>query len=304
MPVIPTLPAFGVVPSPATTYPIRTVAGVDVVDLPGRLFVMGGPVDTDAPAHWVQVSGFSMGRTPVTAGLYNTIDGTREVAEGRQSHPMVEVSALEGDRFIVEFNKRHGTQFGSPTEAEWEYAARGGEVNLRERMEGEGIKVADFVDWAKGRFENFFAHCLGSTIYGDPAGDDFQRVLKSAATVYGYCVYGHPEGLDGEKVWYNKGGITSVTDEAAVKRASRSGLIDLIGNVWEWVADRYDENAYHTLSPIDPVSMTGENRVYRGGSGFNSNPDLMRAVCRLNGHPDYRDIVLGFRLALPASQAS
>ena len=306
MPVIPNLGTLGTlaaVPQAAMNYPVRNVAGIDVVDLAGGLFVMGGPGLNDAPAHWTRVSPFAMGRRPVTGGDFGPIMG-RDVTEEIKGHPVVHVSALEADQFIAEFNKRNGTQFGSPTEAEWEYAARGEVVDLRARMGAEGIKEADFADWVEGRFENIFAHCLGSTIYADPMRKDFQAVLKSAARIYGYSVFGHPEGLDGGKVWYNKDQITSVTDEAAERRASSFNLIDMIGNVLEWVADRYDENAYSTLSPIDPVSEKEKSRVYRGGSGFDDDPVDLRAAYRDGDHPGDRDYNLGFRVALAGPQDS
>jgi|GEM_PF-2270550 len=310
MVLIPTLPSLVAVPQPMASYPVRNVAGIDGIDLPGGLFVMGGPGFDNAPAHWVRVSRLWMARTPATNGLVGPILG-REVQKGTEGLPIVEVSALEVDRVIAKYNEQHGTQLGSPTEAEWEYAARGKIVHLRDRMEAEGIREGDFVDWAKGRVENLFAHCLGSTIYADPKEEAFQAVLHSSARIYGYCVFGHPEGLDGGKVWYNKGGITSVTGEAAEKRASSFNLIDMIGNVWEWVADRfsredqrYGAQAYHTLSPIDPVNQNGEYRVYRGGSGFNRNSDSLRAAYRYVNHPDGRDLNFGFRVALAGPQDS
>ena len=231
MPVVPNLGSLVAVPQAAINYPARNVAGIDVVDLPGGLFVIGGPCLADAPAHWTRVSPFAMARRPVTLGGFGPIMG-REVTEETKGHPVVMVSALEADQFIAEFNKRNGTQFGSPTEAEWENAARGEVVDLRAIMEAEGIRESDFADWANGRFENLFAHCLGSTIYADPTREDFQAVLRSAARIYGYNVFGHPEGLDGGKVWYNKDRTASVTDEAAERRANSFNLIDMIGNVW------------------------------------------------------------------------
>lgn len=296
MPVIPTLESL--VPRPAAmNYPVRTVAGVDVVDLPPRLFVMGGPGLDDAPAHWVRVSGFSIARTPVNRALYDSI-ADEWVREDTKDYPVVGVSAPDADRFIAEFNRRNGTRFTSPTEAEWEYAARGEVVDLRDYMEINGISEANFDYWAEGRFENLFAHSLGSTIYANPRREDFQKVLKSAARIYGYCVFGHPEGLNCGKVWWDRCMITRITGDEAEKRANSFNLIDMIGNVWEWVADRYDENAYRTLSPIDPISKNGRFRVRRVGSAYNFGPQRFRAACRDYVHDGGSNENIGFRMAL------
>ena len=78
----------------------------------------------------------------------------------------------------------------------------------------------------------------------------------------------------------------------------------MIGNVWEWVADRYDENAYHTLPPIDPVNRNGKLRVLRGGSWINDYSKYLRVAYRDGDNPDDCGNVVGFRVGASAPQDS
>ena len=80
------------------------------------------------------------------------------------------------------------------------------------------------------------------------------------------------------------------------------GARDLAGNVWEWVADRYDA-AYYRRSPArDPTGpAAGARRVVRGGACC-SMFGLPRASNRLAFPPDYRDVDLGFRCARGAER--
>lgn len=60
------------------------------------------------------------------------------------------------------------------------------------------------------------------------------------------------------------------------------GALDMVGNVWEWAADWYDEKK--------------NARVVRGGSWY-SRPQHARASARLGYEPGSRDDVVGFRCA-------
>lgn len=112
----------------------------DMVWVEGGTFTMGCndvpkgvklTYEASRPEHRVTVGGFYIGRYEVTQGLWWAVTGERPSkfsAPGstRDSLPVESVSWDEAQRFVLRLSQLTGLRFRLPTEAEWEYAARGG----------------------------------------------------------------------------------------------------------------------------------------------------------------------------------
>ena len=115
-----------------------TVNGVSfqMVAVEGGTYTMGvdstavesGMANVDElPAHEVTVSPFSIGQTEVTQELWQAVMGTNPSSfTGDLQRPVEQVSWDDCQEFIARLNAITGKNFRLPTEAEWEYAARGG----------------------------------------------------------------------------------------------------------------------------------------------------------------------------------
>lgn len=92
----------------------------------GGTFRMGSIDSDEKPVHSVTLNSYYIGETEVTQALWQAVMGSNPSYFKGDNLPMEQVSWNDCQEFIRKLNQKTGKQFRLPTEAEWEYAARGG----------------------------------------------------------------------------------------------------------------------------------------------------------------------------------
>ena len=122
-----------------------TVNGVsfDMIMVEGGSFTMGATPEQgsnaysdEKPAHQVTLSDYYIGETEVTQKLWVAVMGNNPSGYNGDSNPVNSVTWNDCQEFIGKLNSLTGLTFRLPTEAEWEYAARGGNQSKRYKYSG------------------------------------------------------------------------------------------------------------------------------------------------------------------------
>lgn len=260
-----------------------------MVMLPAGSFVMGSS-DTDIfaepdeqPAHRVQVTApFAIGKYEITRAQYAAFvketgrshaPGCNSTRSGRflnnpkanwqnpgfqqqDSEPVVCVSWDDAQAFVAWLGRKTGKQYRLPSEAEWEYAARGGTSSSRYWGDGSAANACKYASVADSAFKS-----MARGMPSFPCNDGYAHTAP----------------------------VGRFTPNAY-------GLHDMLGNVWEWVEDCWNQG-YAGASAQAEARATGtcDIRVFRGGA-WNSKPASVRATYRDRDTKDERHENLGFRV--------
>ena len=224
---------------------LREVSG-EMARVEGGTFAMGCTPEQvncgvdESPVREVRVESFEIGRYEVTQALWVAVMGENPSAFGGCLRCPVETVGWDDVQVFLQRLNAAGERYRLPSEAEWEYAARGGQL-------GRGHPHAGSADWTA-------------------------------------------------VAWYyeNSG---NRTQPVGSRQANELGLLDMSGNVREWVQDCW--HVSYDDAPDDGRAWEEGDcgrRVIRGGS-WDGKPGDVRTASRVWYTTDFRNNNLGFRIA-------
>ena len=111
----------------------------------GATAEMSAPFSDEKPTHQVTLSSYAIGETEVTQALWQAVMGNNPSRFEGDDLPVEMVSWDDCQTFINKLNNLTGQRFRLPTEAEWEFAARGG--NRSNHTQYSGSSRLDDVAW-------------------------------------------------------------------------------------------------------------------------------------------------------------
>ncbi|MDD5977618.1 MAG: formylglycine-generating enzyme family protein [Bacteroidales bacterium] len=137
----------------------------EMVYVEGGTFDMGATTeqgsdawDNEKPVHSVTLSDYYIGKCEVTQELWEAVMGSNPSRFKGAQKPVEKVSWNDCQEFVSMLNSLTGRTFRLPTEAEWEYAARGGNQSRHYKYSGGSIaNVAWYHDNSRGK-----THAVGT----------------------------------------------------------------------------------------------------------------------------------------------
>lgn len=194
--------------SPESGETVFSVNGVEfeMVHVEGGSFDMGLEGNSFVPLHRVTLSSYHIGKYPVTQELWKVVMGDNPSSFKGPNKPVESVSWDDCKNFIRKLNRLTGKKFKLPTEAQWEFAARGGNNSA-----GYNYSGSDDIDDVAWWFDNSDeTHDVGELLPNELG------IFDMSGNVYEWC-----------NDWYGEYNSSAQTDPkghpSGSKRVYRGG---------------------------------------------------------------------------------
>ncbi len=205
-----------------TQHPLIQRIEQDMVFVEGGEFMMGGKgMDREKPIHRVVLDDFHIGRFPVTQALWEAAMGENPASFQGKQRPVETISWKRCQEFIQKLNSfSEKFTYRLPTEAEWEYAARGGKYEKElQALEYAGSNQREEVAWWRGN-----SH-YGSMQVGEKRPNAL-GLYDMSGNVHEWC-----------QDWYGEGYYQKVLDEKLGQnpQGPREGTYRVVrGGSWDY----------------------------------------------------------------------
>ena len=230
-------------------------------------------VSDESPQHIVSLRPFALGKYDVTRGEYAAF--VRETG-----YPAGDGCGHDSFRW----NKRAGVSWQNPG------------FGQTERDPVVCVSWQDaraYISWLNSRVPQP-ASTPGDGPYRLPSESEWEYAARAGTTTRFW--WGDDDGAADDHAWY-KGNSGGQTHPVGSKPANSFGLYDMAGDVWQWTEDCYADS--YANAPTDGSAAEAGNACLRvdRGSSWLYPAWLLRSATRERNPADYRDGIMGFRLA-------
>ncbi|NDV60133.1 formylglycine-generating enzyme family protein [Bacteroides sp. 519] len=214
---------------------------IEMIHVEGGTFTMGATseqsgdsYDWELPVHQVTLSSYSIGKYEVTQLQWKQVMGNNPSHFKGDNLPVENVSWDDVQEFISKLNALTGKRYRLPTEAEWEYAARGG--NKSQGYKYSGSHSISNVGWYTDNSNNT-THAVGTKSPNELG------IYDMSGNVWEWCAD-----------WY---GAYSINAQTNPKGPATGGRRVLRGGSWSYIAGYCRVSYRDYFTPADRDSYLG-----------------------------------------------